>query len=62
MVVWLRAALLQTQEVSTGNPAAAAYSAAKVGDGKNGWIGPECERDALEAAGRFSGKSTWMEG
>ena len=51
MVVWLRAALLQTQEVSAGNPATAAYSAAKVGDGRNGRIGPEGEGDALEAAG-----------
>ena len=62
MVVWLRAAQFQPQEVSAGNLAAAAYSAAKVGDGKNGRIGPEGEGDALEAAGGFSAKSTWMEG
>ena len=56
------AALLQAQEFPAGNPAAAAGSVDKGGDGGNGRKGPEGERDASETAGRFSGKSTWMGG
>ena len=56
------AVILQAQEFPAGNPAAAAGSVAKAGDGEIGRKGPKGERDASETAGRFSGKSTWMGG
>ena len=56
------AVILQAQKFPAGNPAAAAGSVAKGGDGGIERKGPEGERDASETARRFSGKSTWMGG
>ena len=56
------AVMLQAQEFPVGNPAAAAGSVAKGGDGGIERKDPEGERDASETARRFSGKSTGMGG